>query len=157
MKQLTLIYFILLSLFPCSVISQTNFTADQKEVNKTIVLIGEAWSQNNLDTLEKYIHQDYKHSDVRGQLLDRSAWLSYVKDRKDQHVSNPKVEFEEVEIKIYGDFALVTGINIFTGQAYTGNENKPVKPSKIRFTQVLKKENNVWERILFQATYVETK
>ena len=134
---------------------QSNSSSDRNEVYKVVELIGDAWSQNNLDTLGKYIHEDYEHTDVRGQILDRTTWLNYVKDRKEKNVSNPKIGFEDVQIKIYDDFAFVTGINIFTGQAYTGTVSNSSKPSKIRFTQVLKKNNKIWKRIIFQATYIE--
>jgi ketosteroid isomerase-like protein len=106
--------------------------------------------------LEKYVHNDYIHTDVRGEILTRTAWLSYVKDRKDKGVSNPNVEFEDIHISIYEDFAFVTGINAFSGQAYTSNDKSSDKPRKLRFTQVLKKENDIWKRILFQGTYIES-
>jgi hypothetical protein len=38
---------------------------EQKDVYNTIVLIGNAWTQNDFDTLEKYIHKDYAHTDTR--------------------------------------------------------------------------------------------
>jgi ketosteroid isomerase-like protein len=154
MKRRILVCFIVIYLSPHFGMSQTN-SADENLVYNTMVLIGNAWSQNNQDTLEKYIHKDYKHSDVRGQILDRKTWLDYVKDRKLKNVTNPKIEFEDMQIKIYGNFAFVTGINIFSGQAYTANDNNVNKARKIRFTQVLMKENNIWKRILFQATYIE--
>ena len=135
---------------------QTDSSAEKQEVYHTLILIGSAWSQNNLDTLGRYIHNAYRHTDVKGQVLDRMTWLNYVKERKEKNVSNPKVEFEDVKIQIYGEIALVTGINIFTGQAYVGKDSKSGRPQKIRFSQVLKKENGIWKRILFQATYMES-
>ncbi len=91
-----------------------------------------------------------------GEVLSRAAWLSYVKDRKDKGVSNPGVEFDDVKITVYNEFAFVVGINTFSGQAYTSNDGNNNKPRKLRFTQALKKENNIWKRILFQATYIES-
>ena len=140
---------------PLLALSQNTFTRDQIEVNRTILLIGKAWSQNNLDTLEKYIAADYKHTDVMGQLLDRKAWLGYVAGRKEKHVVNPDITFERTEIKINGNFAFVTGVNSFSGSAYTGNDPNSQKTKKLRYTQVLKKEQGVWKRFLFQATYIE--
>ena len=136
-----------------STIAQLQSAKEEKEIYRAVLLIGKAWTQNNLDTLEKYIHKDYLHTDVQGQILNRSSWLSYVKDRKEKNVSNPTLEFEDVRISIHSDLAFVTGINIFSGQAYTANDNS-TKPRKLRFTQVMKKENGIWKRILFQATYV---
>jgi hypothetical protein len=135
--------------------SQTTLTSDQQEVNRTILAIGKAWSQNNLDTLEKYIEADYRHTDVRGQILDRKSWLGYVADRKAKDVKNPDISFEDTQINIYDDFAFVTGVNTFSGNAFTSNESGSAKPKRLRYTQVLKKENGIWKRIIFQATYMD--
>lgn len=140
---------------PFTISAQDLNTSDKKEIYRTIVLIGKAWTQNNLDTLNKYIDENYIHTDVRGQKLNRSEWLGYVKDRKDKSLTNPDIAFEDVQISVYGDFAIVTGINTFTGQAYTSNEASTSKQSKLRFTQVLKKVNGAWKRIAFQATYID--
>jgi ketosteroid isomerase-like protein len=142
--------------FSPTIIGAQNLNSkDQKEVYNTIVLIGNAWTQNNLDTLEKYIHKDYAHTDVKGQILNKTSWLDYVKDRKEKNIKNPGLEFEDIKITIYKDIAFVTGINSFSGQAFTVNDNSGNKPRRLRFTQVLKKEDKVWKRILFQATYLE--
>jgi len=143
-------------LFPIVTIAQNLQSSGQQEVYNTIILISKAWAHNNLDTLEKYLQKDYVHTDVRGQILDRTSWLNYVKDRKEKNVTNPDLEFKDVKITIYNDFAFVTGINIFSGQAYTTNDNNSNKPRRLRFTQVLKKEGNIWKRLLFQATYIDT-
>jgi hypothetical protein len=92
---------------------------------------------------------------IRGQILNKTSWLDYVKDRKQKNINNPSLEFADIKIAIYQDIALVTGINSFSGQAFTANDNNNNKLQKLRFTQVLKKENNVWKRIMFQAIYIE--
>lgn len=147
--------FLLTFLLPFASRSQSALSDDQIEVNRTILMIGKAWSQNNLDTLEKYIDKDYRHTDVRGQILDRKSWLSYVADRKAKDVKNPDVGFEDTQINIYDGFALVTGINSFSGMAFTSGESASAKPKRLRYTQVLRKENGIWKRIIFQATYID--
>lgn len=135
--------------------AQARYSKDQKEVYNTIVLIGNAWTQNDMVTLEEYIDKDYIHTDVRGQIFNKRSWLDYVKDRKNKNVTNPSLAFEDLKITIYNDIALVTGINSFYGQAFTTNDSTSIKPRKLRFSQVLKKENKNWKRIAFQATYIE--
>ena len=124
-------------------------------MNKTILAIGKALSDNNPDSLEKYISANYKHTDVHGQMLDRKSWLSYVADRKSENIKNLDIEFQDTQIQISGDIAVATGISIFSGNAYISGKASAAKSSKIRFTQVLKKENGVWKRFVFQATYIE--
>ena len=152
---MTLKSFIILSsicVFPRICRSQESKTKDERDVYNTIVLITKAWTQNNLDTLEKYLEKKYVHTDVRGQILTRSSRLDYVRDRKEHHVTNSGIEFDDVKVTVYEEFAFVTGINIFLGPGYTSNDNNPNNIQKIRFTQVLKKEKTIWKRLMFQAT-----
>ena len=130
---------------------QTNLKVKQQteeaKIYDVVMKIGTAWSENNLDTLEKYIDKGYLHTDVSGKALSRSNWMNEVKERKLNNVVYPGIEFKDVDIKVYDDIALVTGTNIFPGNSI----------QKLRFTQVLKKENNIWKRLAFQATYSTTK
>ena len=138
-----------------NVTAQVSNASEKDNVYKTVVLISTAWTQNNLDTLDKYIDANYVHSDVLGQKLHRSEWLNYVKDRKTKGLTNPGIQFDDVEISIYDDIAIVTGINTFIGQAYTTNDKPSSASRKLRFTQILKKENGFWKRLAFQATYID--
>ena len=148
----TIILFLVALTTPCLTFSQTPFSGEQKDVYNTILLVGKAWTENNLDTLSKYIDKEYVHTDVRGQVLKRDPWFNYIKERKEQGLKNPGLEFEDIDIRVYKDFAFVTGANTFTGAAFT-NDSKDVV-HKLRFTQVLRKEKHVWKRLLFQATYI---
>ncbi|MEO5599452.1 MAG: nuclear transport factor 2 family protein [Cyclobacteriaceae bacterium] len=152
MKMIKFISLLVTLTFPNWTFSQEIQSKEQKEVYNTIVLIGKAWSVNALDTLEKYIDKEYIHTDIRGQVLNREAWFNYIKDRKEKNLKNPEIEFEDININIYNDFAFVTGTNIFTGAAYTDKDSNEKR--KLRFTQVLKQENKIWKRLLFQATYI---
>ena len=142
-------------LTPFAGISQATFSGEQIEVNKTMLAIGKGWSENNMDSLEKYISANYKHTDVRGQVFDRKAWLGSVADRKEKNLTNPNIEFQDTQIQISGEIAIATGINIFNGNTFASGNTTAAKPLKIRYTQVLKKENGVWKRFVFQATYIE--
>jgi ketosteroid isomerase-like protein len=147
--------FLLIGFSPEISHSQNALTREQNEVNKTIFAIGKAWTQNNLDTLEKYIAPGYKHTDVRGQIQDRKTWLGDVAKRKEKNVKIPDIGFDDIQIQLDGDFAFVTGINSFSGNASSMNDPNVQKIKSLRFTQVLKKEEGIWKRLLFQATYIE--
>jgi ketosteroid isomerase-like protein len=147
--------FLLIGFSPAISHSQNALMREQNEVNKSILAIGRAWSQNNLDTLEKYIAPGYKHTDVRGQIQDRKTCLGDVAGRKEKNVKIPDIEFDDLQIQLDGDFAFVTGINRFSGSANSLNDPNALKIKSLRFTQVLKKEEGIWKRLLFQATYIE--
>ena len=57
--------YIILFIFSSRSLSQEIQSKEQKEVYGTIVLIGKAWTENNMDTLEKYIDAQYIRTDVR--------------------------------------------------------------------------------------------
>lgn len=124
----------------------------QQDGYNTIVLIGKTWTQNDLDTLYKYLYKVYTHTDARGRILDRATWLNYVKDRKEKGVTNPVIEFKDVIIIIKKDLAIVTGISIYSGQAFSSRDSNSNKQRQLEFTQVMKKEGNVWKWYVFQAT-----
>jgi hypothetical protein len=155
MKLISIVLLTYVSLMHFIATAQNASPSKEHDVYNSIVLISDAWTKNDLETLEKYIHHDYVHTDVRGEKLDRSAWLSYVKGRKDKGVVKGDVKFEDVHINIYRDVAVVTGINTFSGQAYTSNDNAAGNVRKLRFTQILKNENDIWKRLVFQATYID--
>lgn len=155
MKFITVALITMFSLSTMVISAQDLNTPDKKDIYNIILLIGKAWTQNNLDTLNKYIDANYIHIDVRGQKLNRTQWLEYVKDRKEHNLTNPDIEFEDIQIAAYKDLSIVTGINTFTGNAYTTNEAATGKPRKIRFTQVLQKQGGIWKRMNFQATYID--
>jgi ketosteroid isomerase-like protein len=153
MKTTIILFLTVLMAFtiPALTFSQTMYSGEQRNVYTTVLLIGQAWTENNLDTLNKYIDKDYLHTDVRGQTLNKEAWFKYIRERKEQGIKNPGLKFEDIDIRVYGDFAFVTGVNMFTGAAFA-NDSKDTH--KLRFTQVMRKEKQFWKRLLFQATYI---
>ena len=154
-KFLSYIHLLAISLLPVIGKCQSSFSGEQKEVNESLLKIGKAWSENNLDTLEKYIDVNYSHTDLSGHLLDRKTWLGYVADSKKKNEQNPDIVLEDTHIQIYGEVGIVTGISVFTRSTQSPNDPNAAKTDKIRFTQVFKKENGVWKRIIFQGTIIE--
>src|SRR5260370_22117990 len=78
--------------------AQKHLSQDQSAVYKTIVLIGNAWAENKIDTLSKYIDTEYLHTDVMGQALNKDAWLNSVKDMKQKGIKILGIEFEDIDI-----------------------------------------------------------
>src|SRR5882672_10086877 len=95
--------------------SQTVYSGEQRRIYNTILLIGQAWTESNLDTLNKYIDKDYFHTDVKGQALKRDAWFKEIIERKEKGIKYPGIEFEDIDIRVDGDLAFVTGLNTFAG------------------------------------------
>jgi ketosteroid isomerase-like protein len=156
--------FLLLMLFPCvAPLSQTAMTKpmeitreasrnarETKRIEQVVVRFGDAWAVNDIATLDSLLSADYIHTDFFGRVQNRGQWLDYMKDRKAKDITN-RIAFEDVQIRIYGDTAVVTGRNIIKG-ALTVPANEA--STEIRFTQVLHKTHGEWMRIGFQATDV---
>lgn len=156
--------FLLLCLFPCvATLSQTAMTKpmertreasrnarETKRIEHVVLRFGDAWAVNDIATLDGLLSDYYIHTDFFGRVQDRAQWLDYMKDRKAKDITN-RIVFEDIQIRIYGDTAVVTGRNIIKG-ALTVPANEA--STEIRFTQVLHKTHGEWMRIGFHATAV---
>ncbi len=151
MKKYKLLLLILF--FSIYTSAQNNFNNRQKQAYNTIVAIGKAWANNDLKVLEDLIAADYFHTDVWGNVLTRKEWISYVQTKKKEGIINPVMEFEDVQIRLSGNNAFVTGTNIVAGQLAKGDQKE--QQQKIKFTQILSKENGKWKRKLFQGTFLQ--
>ena len=126
------------------------FTGEQKKIEQVVLRFGEAWATNDLTTLDGLLSNDYIHTDFLGRVQNRAQWLDYMKDRKAKNIVN-RMTFEDVQIRIYGDMAVVTGRNVIKG-GLSGPADE--ESTEIRFTQVLLKKRGGWQRTGFQATAV---
>jgi len=125
-------------------------TRETKRIEKAVLKFGDAWAVNDIATLDALLSNDYIHTDFFGRVQNRAQWLDYMKDRKTKGITN-RIVFEDLETRIYGDTAVVTGRNIIKG-ALTVPAND--SSTEIRFTQVLRKMHGDWIRTGFQATAV---
>jgi ketosteroid isomerase-like protein len=106
---------------------------------------GHAYAQRDLAALEQLTAEDYVQTDVRGGVLNRAQWLEFVKNRK----SELAVESDSIEVRFYGEVAIVTG-----RWTYTLKGTGPDKVSYSRWTSVWTRETNGWKRHVFQNTYI---
>jgi ketosteroid isomerase-like protein len=106
---------------------------------------GRAYAARDLGALEKLSADDYEQTDVRGGVLNRAQWLEFVHNRK----SEMTVECDSVEVRIYGEAAIVTGNWTYKR---SGQVDKPGIRS--RWTSVWTKSGTDWKRHLFQNTYI---
>src|SRR3954465_5051103 len=123
--------------------------ADTSALEAAIRRFGEAWAQGDRPTLESLLSPTYTHTDIFGRIQDRSGWLAYVEGRRG---ARTRVAFEDLQTRITGEVAVVTGRNIIHGNGNVlrdGRENRA-----IRFTQVWMRPQESWLREAFQGTTV---
>jgi len=123
----------------------TDRSADTAELTRLAIESGRAYARRDLVTLEQFTAQDYVQTDVRGSLLNRAEWLEFVKNRK----SNLTVDSDGIEVRFYGDVAVVMG-----HWRYTLKSTSPEAVSFSRWTSVWTHESDGWKRHIFQNTYV---
>jgi ketosteroid isomerase-like protein len=126
-------------------------TDGQAEVAASIRSFGEAWSKNDIPTLERLLAPEYIHTDVNGDVFTRARWLEYIKQKKNAQAVND-ITFHDVHIQVAGSVAWVTGENVFSGPAYATEKGAP-GTRKLRFTQIWVKRDGTWQRAAFQATW----
>jgi ketosteroid isomerase-like protein len=104
-----------------------------------------AYAKRDIATLDRLTADDYVQTDVRGGVLNRAQWLDFVRNRK----SELTVDCDSVEVRFYGDAAVVTG-----GWTYTRMSPDKNSTTRSRWTSVWTKSGTDWKRHAFQNTYV---
>jgi hypothetical protein len=121
----------------------------KQEVIQTVHDIGKAWAQHDLLTLERLVADDYTHTDILGLVQNRGEWLADVRARAASEQVPHDLAFEDLNVQIHGNVAVVTGRNIWR----LGPARFIALP--LRFTQVLTKRKGYWQRSVFQAGLAE--
>lgn len=119
--------------------------ADTAQLTRLACEAGQAYARRDLEALERLTADDYSQTDVRGSVLDRSAWLDFVKNRK----SELAIECDDVHVRYYGDAAVVTG-----RWRYTNTREAEKLPTATRWTSVWTRYPEGWKRHAFQNTYI---
>ena len=120
-------------------------SADTAELTRLAIESGHAYARRDLGTLEQLAAQDYIQTDVRGGVLNRPEWLDFVRNRK----SDLTVESDEIEVRFYGEVAVVMG-----RWTYTLKSPGSDAVSYSRWTSVWTRESDRWKRRAFQNTYI---
>jgi hypothetical protein len=119
----------------------------KQEVIQTVHDIGNAWAHHDLPTLERLVADDYTHTDILGLVQNRGEWLADVRSRAASEQVAHDLAFEDLNVQIHGNVAVVTGRNIWRLARFIA--------LPLRFTQVLTKNKGYWQRSVFQAGVAE--
>jgi ketosteroid isomerase-like protein len=130
---------------PTTAIEPGNRQVDTAQLTGFACEAGQAYARRDLEALERLTAEDYSQTDVRGSVLDRSAWFDFVKSRK----SELKIECDDIRVRFYGDAAVVTG-----RWRYTMTRDGEKLPTATRWTSVWTRYPEGWKRHAFQNTYI---
>jgi ketosteroid isomerase-like protein len=97
----------------------------------------------DIEALAELISDDYVHVHGSGLVHDKAALLNYV--RKNPRTVAPR----SPKIRVYGDFAILTGemINITPGIG-----SAEATKTKLYATQIARKSDGKWKFVSFQTT-----
>ena len=124
----------------------------RKLVQKELLTFEREFSQavagNDVAAIGRFVADDWVIVDADGRVLDRSGFLNVIESGALSHES---MESTNVEVRLHGDTAVVTGITTskgqFMGQSFTTRE---------RATDVLARLDRRWLCVFSQLTRVVT-
>ena len=106
----------------------------------------QAVAANDAAAIRRFVADDWVIVDADGNVIDRSRFISVVESGALTHES---MESTDVEVRVHGDLAVVTGITTskgqFMGQGFATRE---------RATDVLARVNEGWLCVFSQLTRV---
>ena len=122
-------------------------------LDQAVRAFGEAWAMGDVAKLKEALSPTYTHQDVWGRFQDCAMWLAYAGARRGMTTG---ISFHDIRRRIVGDVAIITGMNVITGEARRNPDDVEVRVDKsvhrIRFTQIWAWRNDRWLREAFQAT-----
>lgn len=124
------------------------------EFEKVIERFNKAFQEGKTAEIEKFISDDYAHTNGSSASITKTKWLEYVKNRESKIKSGELkiIDYRLIdrEIKFLGDIAVLTGRVIVKSV----NNNEEIQ-TEFRVTNVWRKESEGWKRIAFQDSKIE--
>jgi hypothetical protein len=114
---------------------------------QAVIALENEWlaSEHNPEVLERILASDFRHAVVTGDFLTKAEHISW--STKHPPSANLKSRFEKLEVRIYGDAAIASGI-VATSD---GDKNT----SRTIFTDIFAFRSGRWQVVHAQETRVE--
>ena len=119
-------------------------TKDDRELTQLVKDLNEAVVKADVAVLDRVLHEDYVHHRPRGMVEDRAQ---YLENRKARRVDFESLVPDEMEVRVYGDTAIVTGRSTAKGTDQYGT-----MVEQRRWTRVLVRSDGRWQFVHFQGT-----
>ena len=129
-------------------------TIHEKSIERAVAGAEHRWEEalKQFDTgaMQSLLAQDDSQTDYRGVVQDKASWMQSFK-RVAANVRSGKTRwdilFDEENVRIYGDVAIVTGRGTFKG-----TRKGALVKHVIRFTNVWVNRQDAWQLVNYQAT-----
>jgi ketosteroid isomerase-like protein len=120
---------------------------DERELTQLVKDLNEAVVKADVAYLERVLHEDYTHHRPRGTVENRAQ---YLENRKTRRVDFESLVSDEMQVRVYGDAAIVTGRSTAKGQDQHGKMDE-----LRRWTRVLVRRDGRWQFVHFQVTPIQ--
>jgi mannose-6-phosphate isomerase-like protein (cupin superfamily)/ketosteroid isomerase-like protein len=134
--------------------SSDRSTADIARLKESSCEMGRAYARQDLATLEELNAEDYAQTDTRGVVVTRAEYPQYVRQRTSNLIQNGvsslSIDCDSIEVRLYGDAAVVTG-----GWTYTTKKDERNVVRRSRWTSMWTRYPKGWKRHAFQNTWVD--
>ena len=117
---------------------------DQRELTQLVKDLNETVVKADVAVLERVLHEDYVHLRPRGTVENRAQ---YLENRKARRVDFESLAPDEINVRVYGDTAIVTGRSTAKGKDQYGKMDE-----HRRWTRVLVRRDGRWQFVHFQGT-----
>ena len=121
-------------------------TGDERELTQLVRDLNEAVVKADVAVLERVLHEDYVHTRPSGVVEDRAQ---YLENRNARRVDFESLVPDDMEVRVYGDTAIVTGRSTVKGTDQYGKMDE-----QRRWTRVLVRRNAGWQFVHFQGTSI---
>ncbi|MGH9878771.1 MAG: nuclear transport factor 2 family protein [Nitrososphaerales archaeon] len=99
----------------------------ERDIRKLLDEFAQAFAQVDTAVLKSLIADDYVHTNLTGEVLNKAQWLERAKMRRaDISAGKFKIDhysYDDLKIRIYGNTAVVTGQAITTGRQRAKNSS----------------------------------
>ncbi len=132
---------------------QTRDAAAERQVRKRVEQFSQAFVRADAVALAPLLAEDYMHTNANGSVLGKSQWLAYIATRKTEletgRLTLESYANEDVQVRIYGATAVVTGMN-----RARGKRDGQAFQTRLRFTHVWVYRRGKWLRAAFHDSAV---
>jgi ketosteroid isomerase-like protein len=122
--------------------------SDERELTQLVKDLNAAVVNADVAVLEQVLHEDYVHLRPRGVVEDRAQ---YLENRRERRVDFESLVPDDMEVRVYGDTAIVTGRSTARGEDQYGTMDE-----QRRWTRVLVRQDGRWQFVHFQGTPIST-
>jgi ketosteroid isomerase-like protein len=127
--------------------------ADTAQLTTLSCEMGRAYARQDLAALDGLSAEDYTQTDTRGVVVAHADYSEYLRQRFAAFAKNATskltIDCDNIEVRVYGDAALVTGGWTYIVHKAEGDTNR-----RSRWTSMWTRYPTGWKRHAFQNTWV---